>query len=68
MNNVTDIVPWSNLGTRARRAAARLVTAPARLGRDTRGATMVEYAVLVGLLSAGAITLIVATGDNMSRP
>jgi len=68
MNNVTDIVPWSNLGTRARRAAARLVTAPARLGRDTRGATMVEYAVLVGLLSAGAITLIVATGDTMSRP
>ncbi len=68
MNNVTDIVPWSNLGTRARRAAARLVTAPARLGRDTRGATMVEYAVLVGLLSAGAITLIVATGENMSKP
>ncbi len=68
INNVTDIDRSSDLGTRARRAAARLVTALARLGRDTRGATMVEYAVLVGLLSAGAITLIVATGDTMSKP
>lgn len=68
MNNVTDIAQSSNLGTRARRAAVHLVTALARLGRDTRGATMVEYAVLVGLISAGAITLIVATGDTMSKP
>ena len=67
INNVTDIDRSSDLGTRAR-WAARLVTALARLGRDTRGATMVEYAVLVGLLSAGAITLIVATGENMSKP
>jgi Flp pilus assembly pilin Flp len=67
INNVTDIDRSSDLGPRARRTA-RLVTALARLGRDTRGATMVEYAVLVGLLSAGAITLIVATGDTMSKP
>ena len=30
----------------------------ARLYRDNRGATMVEYSILVGLITAAAVTLI----------
>ena len=30
----------------------------ARLYRDSRGATMVEYSILVGLITAAAVTLI----------
>jgi pilus assembly protein Flp/PilA len=37
-----------------------------RLARDDRGAALVEYAVLVGLITAAIITAIGLLGDNIN--
>ena len=34
----------------------------ARLRRNEKGATMIEYSILIGLISAAVITIIVAVG------
>ena len=39
-----------------------------RLRDDSRGATLVEYSILIGLLSAGVIGLIAPIGDWLSDP
>jgi Flp pilus assembly pilin Flp len=38
----------------------------ARLYRDNRGATMVEYSILVGLITAAAVLLIAAQSPKIT--
>ena len=35
----------------------------ARLRKDEDGATMIEYSILIGIITAAVITLIIAMGD-----
>ena len=38
----------------------------ARLLRDERGASMVEYSILIGIITAAAVGLIAATGTKVT--
>jgi pilus assembly protein Flp/PilA len=40
-------------------------TLAARFARDERGASLVEYSVLIGLLTAATVTLIATTGGTI---
>ena len=40
-------------------------TLAARFARDERGASLVEYSVLIGLITAAAVTLIATTGTTV---
>jgi pilus assembly protein Flp/PilA len=41
-------------------------TLAARFARDERGASLVEYSVLIGLITAATVTLIVTTGGTIT--
>ena len=38
-----------------------------QLGRDEEGASLVEYSILIGLITAAVITLIVAVGGKVTN-
>ena len=38
-----------------------------RFAQDERGASLVEYSVLIGLITAAAVTLIATTGTTVSQ-
>ena len=37
-----------------------------QLGRDEEGASLVEYSILIGLITAAVIALIAAVGDKVN--
>lgn len=45
----------------------RMMSHLARLFRDERGASMVEYSLLIGLITAATIGLIVAVGGKVTN-
>jgi pilus assembly protein Flp/PilA len=39
----------------------------ARVRKDENGATMIEYSILIGIITALTITIIVAMGDTVNQ-